>query len=382
MMQFLSPVRNRIEKNVVKIVTRGLAGPGKFFVQKGQEISPPDVIGSSELPSGYRTLNISKLLSVSPDSVKNYLARTVGEKIYRGELLALKKGWLFGGKKIVTSPTDGTIDFVNEKTGEVKLVFLPKKVDLPSGVFGVVEEVDNLRGFVRVRTQVSVVHGLFGTGNTRDGILHFIGTKESLITEEMIKSDKTGQVLVGGSLIYNDAISAAISAGVNGFIVGGINAKDYKSVSGGRLVFPKKLENDIGLSLVVSEGFGSLPIADDIYSFLSVFNGRFVFIEGNTGLISLPSFDSNSMFSVRQTKVVDNTAVFANTEYQQIGNLNTGSIVRVTGDYMLSQQGRVISIDSAETLLPSGVKAFLATIETKYRKIKIPVNNLEIVNNA
>lgn len=381
-MQFLAPVRNRIEKNVVKIVTRGLAGPGKFFVQKGQEISPSDMIGSSELPSGYRTLNISKLLSVAPNSVKNYLARSVGEKIYRGELMALKKGWLFGGKKIVTSPTDGTIDFINEKTGEVKLVFLPKRIDLPSGVFGVVEEVDNLRGFVKVRTQVNIVHGLFGTGKTRDGILHFIGTKDSLITENMIKNAKTGQVLVGGSLIYNDAISAAISAGVNGFIVGGINAKDYIGVSGGRIVFPKKLENDIGLSVVVCEGFGSLPISDDIYNFLSVFNGRFVFIEGNTGLISLPSFDSNSMFSVRQTKVVDNTAVFVNTDYQQIGNLSPGTIVRVTGNYMLSQQGKIISIDSTETVLPSGVKAFLVTVETKYKKIKIPVNNLEIVNNA
>lgn len=381
-MDFLASVRKRVEKDVIKIVTRKLMGAGKFFVQKNQEITPSDIIGTFQMPSGFRTLNISQLLSVSPNSIKNYLVKTLGQKIYKGELLALKKGWFFGGKTLITSPTDGTVDFINEKTGEIKLSFLPKKIDLPSGVYGVVEGVDNLRGFAKIRTQVSVVYGLFGTGRTRDGILRFLGPRESLTTENMIKADRTGQVLVGGSLIYTEAISAAISTGINGFIVGGINAKDYKGLSGGRLVFPKKFENDIGLSLVVCEGFGSLPICDDIYDFLLLFDGKFVFIEGNTGIISLPAFESKCMVKIRGTKVFENTEVFTTSDYPQISQLTAGAVVRVTGEYMLSQQGKIINIDSSQTVLSSGVKAFLATIETKYKKIKIPINNLEILSNA
>lgn len=378
-MQYLAPVRNRIEKDVISIVTRNFPGVGKIFVQVGQEVSSSDIIAQSEIPSGFRIINISKLLSIPPSDLKKYLAKSVGQRIYKGELLAFKKGWLFGGKKMIISPTDGIIDFINEKSGEIKLVFLPRRMDLPSGVYGVVEEVDNLRNFIKIRTQVSKVYGLFGTGRTRNGMLRLLGTRDSLITRNEIKDEGGGQVFLGGSLIYKEAVSAAISSDIEGFIVGGINAKDYRSINGGNLHFPRRMDNDVGLSLIICEGFGSLPIGEDLYSFLAMFDGRFVFIDGNNGLISLPSFDSNSMIKVRATRVSENTQAHGPMDYLQLGELKVGMMVRVTGNFMPSAQGKLISIDALESVLPSGIKAYMATIETKYIKIKVPVNNLEIL---
>ena len=318
------------------------------------------------------------MLSVEPKSVGKYLKRAIGQRIYKGELLAYKDGGLFGGKKIVVAPTDGVLDYLNPADGELKMTLLPKKVELPAGVFGIVEQIDQQKGKVVIRTQVSRIHGIFGCGRLRDGILEFIGTRESLVDKNMISPKNEGHILVGGSLIYKDAISSAISCGVNGFIVGGLNAKDYKSMAGGRIIFPKKLENDIGISIMVTEGFGSLPIAEDIYNLLKSFEGFFVSIDGYTAILDLPSNQSSSLAKVKTTSLppLDSGV---DKYVSKTTELTVGIKVRVIGNSFLGEQGKIIAVDSQPTLVKSWLNVILATIETKRRKIKVPVVNLEAI---
>lgn len=379
-MKILAPLRLRVEENTITRVNRRLIGTGSINAKVGQEVTPADIIGSSEAPSGFRTLNLATLLSVSPTEAKKYLRRGLGQRIYKGELLAYKDSWLFGKRKIVTAPTDAILDFINEQTGELRLSFLPIKTALPAGVYGIIEHIDNLRGVVSIRTQVSRVYGIFGTGRMRDGILRILSRREDLVRADMIRTGVGGeQIIVGGSLVYKDAISSAISSGVNGIITGGINAEDYKNINGGRLSFSPKLENDIGISIVVTEGFGSLPIGMDIYKVLNLYNGKFVFVDGNKAVISLPSFESKSMLKIRSTSLPQEFDAVLTGEYLQTSQMSAGLNVRIIGDYFMGEQGKVIAIDQTITALSSGVKAILATVETSFRKIKVPVNNLEII---
>ena len=379
-MKILAPIRLRMEENVVTRVYRRLNGTFSINVQAGQEVMPSDIIGSSQTESGFRILNLATLLSVSPRDVKKYLKRTLGQKIYKGELLASKDGWMLSSKKIVTAPTDAILDFYNEQTGEMRLSFLPTKTNLPSGVYGIVEQVDSLRGFVVIKTLVDRIYGIFGSGKHRDGILRILGNREDITTEVSVRAQAgREQVFVGGSLLYKEAISAAISSGINGIISGGINAMEYKNITSGRLSFPNKIENDIGISIVICEGFGSIPIGLDIYTLLEAYDGRFVFIDGNKAIISLASFESKSMLKIRSTALpIGQEDNFAGG-YIQIGELNVGSHVRIAGNYFTGEQGKIIAIDQSFSLLPSGLKAIMATIETSFKKIKIPVNNLEMI---
>lgn len=381
-MKHFAPLRVRVEKDVITRLTRVLRGQGVLSVSVGQQVAPEEIIGSATISSGFRTINLSSLLSVPPQEVEKYLTRKLGQRIYKDELLAFKKGWLLSGKKVVTAPTDGIVDFLNTKTGELKIIFLPKKVSLPAGVYGIVEAVDKERGQVIIRTQVSRIYGMFGTGRFRDGTLHILGKKDDLISGESLQAKQDGCVLVGGSLLFKEAISAAISAGVNGIITGGINAKDYRGMAGGRLVFPKKLDNDIGTSIVICEGFGSIPIGDDIFSFLSEYEGKFVFIDGNKALINLPSPLSSSMNKVKNTKLPQrqNDGLTPDTEKEKrISELSIGLKVRVVGNSYLGEQGKLLAIDSSLTLFPSGARDYLATVETARRKLQVPVANLEIM---
>ncbi len=378
-MSFVVTARQRVEKNVITRVTRVLKGKGMLAVNIGQEVTPDEIIGHSTISSGFRTLNLSSLLSVSPKDVKKYMTRGLGQRIYKDELLASKKEWLLPRKIVITAPTDGVLDYLNDQTGELKISFFPKKIDLPAGVYGIVEQVDQVKGHALIRTEASRIHGIGGTGRSRDGILHILGKRDNLISTGMVRDKYNGGILVGGSLFFKDTISEAISEGVSGIISGGINAEDYKGMAGGRLVFPKKLDNDIGISLVVCEGFGSIPIGDDIFEILADYAGRFVFINGNDAIINLPSFSSSSLTKVRSTALPQSETNGLITNNTKIAELKVGFRVRIIGNSYLGEQGKILKIDDSETLLPSQVKAILATIETASRKIQVPVANLEIM---
>lgn len=381
-MNYSLPVRLRVEKDKVIRVIRTLKGKGTISVNVGQQVTPEEIIGRAAISSGFRTLNLSTLLGVSSQEVEKYLTRKLGQRIYKDELLAEKKGGFLTGKKMVVSPTDGILDFLNNKTGELKITFLPRKADLPAGCYGIVEDIDNARGQVIIRTLVSQIYGIFGSGRSRDGILHVLGKKDNLISKQEIQTKYDGQILIGGGLFFKETISAAISIGVSGMITGGINAEDYKDIASGRLVFPKKLDNDIGISIVVCEGFGSIPIADDIFGILSEYEGKFIFIDGNKAIINLPSFSSSSLVKVKNTKLPplqDHELMADQDHLNGVLDIKLNARVRIIGNSYLGEQGKIISIDESLSLLPSGIKTYLATIETDRRKIQVPFANLEII---
>lgn len=369
--------RIRIEQDVVARIYRSLRGKGKLFVAPGQEVTPEEIIGSSQFSSGFRTLNLASSLGVQPDEVSKYIRKSLGSRIYKGELLAYRSERLFKKGKVVTCPNDGILDFINSKTGDIKITMLPQNLDLPAGVYGIVEACDETRGQVVIRTQVSAVHGVFGSGRMREGILHILTRRSDLVKRTMISPQQDGYVLVDGSLISKDSIMSAISNSVSGIITGGINAQDYEDIAGGRLVFPKKLENDIGVSIVVCEGFGLEPMGEDIYEILSKYEDRFVQLDGNKALINLPSYQSNCMIKIRKTQLPQIQPVsFGET---QLVELAVGQKVRVIGSSFSAEQGEIIAIDKSLTHLPSGIYVYLATIETARRKIQVPTQNLEVI---
>ncbi|MBI2039740.1 hypothetical protein HYT18_01580 [Candidatus Microgenomates bacterium] len=376
-----APKRLRFEKDIITRIFRNLPGQGSLNIQVGQELTPAEIIGSAIVSSGFRTINLASQLSVTPKDVKKYLKVGLGQKIYKGELLAYKEGGLFSSKKVVVSPTDGILDFFNINSGEVRMSFLPKRVNLVAGVYGVVDGVDEKRGAVSIRTQVTRVYGLVGTGRVRDGILRKIGGREDLISSSKISVKDTEHILLGGSIVFKEAIEDAISAGIHGIITGGLNAQDFRGMAGGRLIFPRKLESDIGITIVACEGFGSIPIGEDIYQILLEFDEKFVTLDGNRGIINLPSFSSSSMKKIRSTslpKMVDFTT-YANPAQPDSEEVKGDQKVRFVGSLYRGGQGKIISINGSKTQLASGLEDFLVTVETKSRKIQMPSANIEII---
>ncbi len=376
--KMLVPKRVRIEREIIVRIYRTLTGKGKLSVSKGQEVTPEEIIGKGEFSGGFTTLNISDLLSVSAEDAQKALKKTLGQKIYKGELVAYKSGGFLRKPKFITCPTDGILDFINKKTGEIRITRMPQKVDLPAGVYGVVEEVDDSLGKVLIRTQVSRVWGVCGSGRTRDGTLQILSKRDELIGKSRVPVVGEGNILLNGGLISKESIMVAISNGVSGIITGGIGAQDYKSVAGGKLVFPKRLENDIGVSIIVCEGFGSEPIGEDIYEILSSYKDRFVTIDGNHAFLNLPSFESDCMIKIRKTNLPK--IEMESSRENDFVELGVGQKVRVVGTSYAAEQGKVIAVDRSKTLLPSVIWSFLTVISAKRRKIRVPTANIEVID--
>ncbi len=161
-------------------------------------------------------------------------------------------------------------------------------------------------------------------------------------------------------------------------MTGGINAKDFRKMTGGSWNFTHKNWFDSGISLMVTEGFGSVPIGEDIFGLLQEHQGEYAILEGNRPRLILPSQDDHCMMYIRRSVL----PIISDPEPDhEVGllKLSLGMLVRIIFNPFFGVQGKVVAIDRSPSLLPSGIKTYLVTIEANNRKIRTPYLNIEII---
>lgn len=377
MEQLCTNCRLRIKRNAVILIKRQLrSSQGNIKVQVGQEVKPEDVLGDGQNLRGIRTINLASELQVNPKKAIFYLKKQIGQNIYKGELLAFKDEVFGFKKKILLSPTDGVIDSITND-GILRIRLSPKTSRLLSGVNGIVDKVNQQSGTIAIRTVADIIWGMFGTGGEREGIVKVIDAPETLISSRQIKGEYEKQIIVGGSLIFLDGLKEAVILGVAGVVSGGIDARDYKTMAGGGWGKSFARWSDVGLSVVVTEGFGSIPIGNDIFSVLKEHDGKFVLIDGNKGLIILPNYGEEAMMYIRRNNIPETVGIL--TPAVDTAALEIGMKVRILSQPLVGIQGKIIAIDQNMTQLPSGITTHLITVETKYKKVRVPYPNIEVL---
>lgn len=380
-MKISATLRERIRQSGALRIRRKLHGPGSITVSVGQVVEPEDVLGRYELSGGFTKINIAKLLKVSPKDGEKFLQRKMGEKIFKGELLGYKKT-LFS-KKVLLAPTDAVLEHYDAVSGELNLKYLPKKLQLTSGVYGIVEQ-KNPDNEIIIKTQATEVFGLYGSGKQREGVLSLYNDKANLVKKNLITRDLKGRILVTGALIYKDAIRSAINFGIAGIVTGGMNGVDFISMVGsidqlsGNESYAK-VGTDVGISIVGTEGFGPIPLGDDIYNLLSRYEGKYVFINGNIAKLIVPSSDPDTVIRIKSIELPPILKDPQRPPETRVKELELGNTVRIVWPPYAGVQGKLIAIDKMPTQLPSGVLTYLLTVETIVRKIKVPYPNVEII---
>jgi transcription antitermination factor NusG len=366
--------RPRVIPNRCIYIKRILPGKGQISTLKNDEVAPQDILGSSVVVAGFSSLNLSRRLGVSPKTAESLLQKNVGQKVFKGELLAIKKGLI--SKTVVLSPTDGIIDQFDIRNGELRIKLDSRVILLTAGVYGIVEEVNQNKGEVLIKTMADQVFGMVGSGMERGGILDVIPATNSLVDVSLIKPSMSRHILVVGSLIYGEAVKKAVTFGVTGIVAGGINLSDYRSISGHMAHLG--LGSEIGLSLMITEGFGPIPIGDDIRMMIESCQGRYVFIDGNTTILTLPSRSPDSILTLRKISLPKISLIRFRPEIK-LEDLEIGKNVRIIWPPFMGTQGKVIAIDQTPTTVESGVSTYLVTLETKMRKLKVPFTNVELI---
>ncbi len=351
----ICPVWRRVIINSEFDLVRSYIGHCKPSVKEGDRVDAASVVAHCEVSAGQRLVKIAHTLGVPRRDIKKYLLRSIGDRIYQGEIIARKKGVFGVGKKELKSPADGVITSIDE-SGDIVVKFLPMPVRLVAGASGLIEDVRE--DAVIVRTFGSEIIGSAGLGKPREGIIKIIAGQNEFIIPQKIDSSCQGRILVGGSHLDRASIEKALTLGVKGIVVGGIDYRDFMSLG---------VESDVGITIIVTEGFGTVTMGKDVYEAFNKENDKFAFINGSERTVLVP----------QDKKIVDNKPLDRETWRE----LKVGDVVRHFHGDTSELVGVVESISSEDVELESGLSSILAEIKfSSGRKISVPAANLEIIS--
>ena len=134
-----------------------------------------------------------------------------------------------------------------------------------------------------VETQGALVNGVFGVGGEARGELAFATDQPGeALTTEVVGAGHRGKVLVGGSVVTLDALRKAVETGVCGIITGGVDQKDLTDFLGHEIGVGVTGAERVGLTLIITEGFGIYPMKDETFGLLKSHEGRQASMDGTT----------------------------------------------------------------------------------------------------
>jgi len=185
-------------------------------------------------------------------------------------------------KAILHSPITGTIESISTVTGQVLLREPPKPIQVHAYIDGTVTEVIEKEG-VAVETTASFIQGIFGVGGETVGELAIAVNKpDDILTTDRIQSAYKDKIIVGGAFIQHDVIDKAKKAGVRGIIVGGFDDEDLRKLLGYDLGVAITGSEEIGITIIITEGFGKIQMAQRTFGLLKSRAGAKTSINGAT----------------------------------------------------------------------------------------------------
>ena len=365
----------KVSKGMTVHKERRLPLEGEVLVRVGDNVRADEVVAKADLPGNVQLVNIANLLSVPANDVDEYTTKKVGEGIEKDEILAETKG-IFGlFKSQVRSPISGTIENISNVTGQVILREPPIPVEVRAYVDGSVTDIAGNDG-VTVETYGTYIQGIFGIGGETLGILEVVvSSPDAPLTSDLIQPEHRDKILVGGSIVSHDAIQAAIRGGVKGLIVGGIDDKDLRELLGYELGVAITGSEDIGITLVVTEGFGKIRMADRTFDLLKERQGLKTSINGTTQ-IRAGVVRPEIVVPFESSEHLIEDAVVA-------GKLEIDTPIRVIREPYFGNLGRVTALPVELQQLETGAKVRILEIELEDgAHITLPRANVEIIEET
>jgi hypothetical protein len=354
-------------------VRRVLPISGDVLVAQGQHVQAEDIVARTFMPGDVIPVNLANQLSLSPDEVPNSLLKKPGEAVTKGEPLARTKG-LFGlFKSEYASPATGTVESVSEVTGQLMLRGEPIPVQVRGYLTGEVVEVLPGEGVV-IEAEAAFIQGIFGIGGEAFGMLHRVcSSPEEDLTAERITEECCGKVVIGGRRIHQDAVQKAVKLGVSAVVAGGIDDADLKAMLGYDLGVAITGSETIGTTVIITEGFGDIAMAEATFKLFGRFEGAAAAVNGATQIRA----------GVMRPEIVIPLVAEAPSGEAMIahggGVLSEGSRVRVIRDPYFGMRGQVSSLPHEPQLLATGSRARVLEVTFEDgRRVVVPRANVEI----
>ncbi|MDE1889316.1 MAG: hypothetical protein KGI30_03540 [Planctomycetota bacterium] len=255
---------------------------GDVIVKKGDVLKAEDVVAMTHLPGKVHALNAVNRLGIQPKDLREYMLKKAGDPVQKDEPIAETKPWVKMLKSVLHSPITGTIETISTVTGQILLREPPKPIQVFAYVDGTVMEIMEKEGVV-METTATFIQSIFGVGGEAVGELVIaVNTPGDILTAERILPAYKDKILVGGAFIQHNVIDKAKKVGVRGIIVGGFDDEDLRKLLGYDLGVAITGSEDIGITLIITEGFGQIQMAQRTFELLKSRAGAKTSINGAT----------------------------------------------------------------------------------------------------
>jgi hypothetical protein len=375
--QAYTPGLKRKESYLVQ-KTRRLPLLGEVFVKEGQIVSYDEIVAKTDIPGEPHFIPVSSILNVDHDRIERYMVKKEEEPVMAGEPVARSEFFFGLFKKAAVSPVTGKVEHISQATGRVLVREASIPVEVKSYIPGTITKVLPQEGVV-IETPASFIQGIFGIGGETHGELVIASkTPADNLGAEQITSADAGKILVGGSLVTSDALQKAVKEGVKGIVVGGIIDMDLISFLGYEVGVAITGQEDIGLTLIITEGFGEMAMSDKTFKLLKRHEGSLACINGATQIragvvrpeIIIPHRDSGST-----------GLMGVDEDTSSLGEgITVGTPIRLIREPYFGTLGTVLSLPVELHRVETGswVRVLEAELEDE-RRVIVPRANVEII---
>ncbi len=361
----------RVTTSAVLRRERRLPLKGRVTVERGDHVAPDTIVARTELPGNVQTVNLAARLAIDPARVTEALRRPIGTSVKQGEAIAAGRS-LFGLiRNEVHAPTHGVLESVSPVTGQLILREPPIPVEMTAYIRGVVTEVLPDEGVV-IQTQGAFVQGIFGVGGETFGaIVVAAGGPDRPLDASTIGAEHRGRVVVGGAYVSYDAVMKCRDAGVAAIVVGGFDDHDLRQLLGRDLGVAITGSEDLGITLVLTEGFGHIRMAERTWELLGSHRGEIASVSGATQIRA----------GVMRPEIIipKGADVASAAEHEAAGGLDVGSLLRVIRAPYFGRIGRAVNLPPELEALES--EAAVRVLEVEFaddgRRAIVPRANVE-----
>jgi hypothetical protein len=350
---------------------------GTVLVKQGDPVRADQAVARAELPGKVFPINLANQLGVAPNEITDYLIKKAGEPVRKDEILAENKPFIKWFKTEIPSPITGTVESISTVTGQVLLREPPRILDVLGYIDGIVVETVPEQGVV-VETVCSLVQGIFGIGGeTRGSLVVGVKNPDEALTAAHLTPEMKGKIVVGGAFLSAETMARAKALGIAGLVVGGIHDKDLRALLGYDLGVAITGTEQVGFTLILTEGFGRISMAQKTFQLLSAHAGEQASISGATQIragVIRPEI-------IIPKKTVSGSALAAApTEREGIG---IGDPVRIIRDPLFGKIGQVSALPADLQKIPT--ESEVRVLEVRFgdgSKAVVPRTNVEVIEGA
>jgi hypothetical protein len=265
------------------------------------------------------------------------------------------------------------VETISPVTGQVIVRGAPLPVQVQAYIDGEVVSVREGEG-CEVEAEVAYVQGIFGVGGETQGTIAMAcATHDQELSADCITAEMKGCIVVGGARMSAEAIQKARDVGAAAVVSGGLDDEDLKNLLGYDLGVAITGREELGITVIITEGFGEISMAERTHAMLKSHEG------GNASVNGATQIRAGVMRPEIIIPLTKTPAAEAEQQFEE-GQLEIGRSLRVIRDPYFGLIGEVSALPTEPHVLGSGSKA--RVLEVKFpsgEKAIVPRANVELI---